>query len=369
MIPDHAYLHALRLIPGFGSVLLRHALSRFGSHEATWHASAEELRTLPRCSDTLVTALLATRDRDDVASSWSRLNESDIQLVAEDDPDYPPLLREIPDRPIALYVRGNLAILTHPSPLAVVGSRKATGYGKRATESLTSSLGRVGFSIVSGLAFGIDASAHRAALLAHAPTVAILGSGVDDGHITPQTNLPLAQEIIGSGGTIISEFPPGREANVGTFPARNRIMAGMSLGVLVIEAAEKSGSLITARLALDYGRDVFAVPGSIFTESAAGCHRLIRDGARIVTAVDDILAEYPALIRSHQNATPTERTNQSDHSPLEMKLLRLLESETLHIDAITARCDLPGQSVLSALTVLELAGLVKNIGGMHYIKM
>jgi DNA processing protein len=369
MLPDSAYLHTLRLVPGFGSVHLRRARERYGSFAAIWETAPERLRDLPRFPTATVTAFGAATRSLDVTTEWEKLLALGITILTEDEEDFPPLLREAADHPLALYTRGERALLGHPRPIAVVGSRKATGYGKRATEALVAALGRSGFAIVSGLAFGIDAVAHRSALLASIPTIAVLGSGLDDAHITPTSHLPLATDILARGGLLVSEYPPGSEASVGTFPARNRIMAGMSLGVLVAEAAEKSGSLITARLALDYGRDVFAVPGSIFAESAAGCHALIKEGARLVTGVGDVLAEYPGMARERSAPDSDTKNTEVPLPPDQELILRLLGDESLHIDALVERSRLPGPTVSIALTTLELAGLVKNIGGMHYIKM
>ena len=222
----------------------------------------------------------------------NRTASNEIATVRIGDDGYPPLLREIHDPPSVLYVRGDPAALLHPLPIAVVGTRKMTAYGAAAVRIVVGPVARAGACVVSGLALGIDAAAHAVALEACGTTVAVLAGGVDRDSVGPRTNAPLAERIIASGGALVSERPPGSSPSKMAFPRRNRIIAGITRGTLVIEAAAKSGSLITAYLALDAGRDVFAVPGPITSAASAGTNGLIRRGAAPATSADDILTAY-----------------------------------------------------------------------------
>jgi DNA processing protein len=274
----------------------------------------------------------------------------------------PPLLAAIHDPPKKLFVRG---ALPDPSAIcvAIVGSRKYTAYGQYVTELLVPPLVRAGIVIVSGLALGIDGIAHRAALAAGGKTVAVLGSGIDAPSIHPVAHTALAHQIVEAGGAVLSEYPNGFKATLYSFPARNRIIAGLSVGTVVIEAALKSGALITAQAALNENREVFAVPHAITSPTAAGVNELIKSGAHPVTSADDIL-DVLGVKKSARGALPLSAAA----TPEEKAILAALAAEPLHIDAILRAAALPGSNALAALTTLELNGLVKNLGGMRFAR-
>lgn len=282
-----------------------------------------------------------------------------MRLITRDDPAYPPLLAQTVNPPFLLYVRGTLTDNDRWS-LAVVGTRQASTYGKEATRRLVAGLAAANVTVVSGLALGIDAVAHDAALEAGCRTLAVLGSGVDQ--LYPQRNQPLAEAIMRQ-GAVISEYPLGTVPTAANFPPRNRLISGLSLGVLVVEAAAKSGALITAQFAAEQGRDVFALPGSIFSPRSEGTHCLIRDGATLVTCVDDILE----ALNLQSAVVQQEITAVLPETPEEVALLRLIEAEPRHIDAISRESALGLPVVSATLAMLELKGLVRQVGGMQYV--
>ena len=362
------YIHALRSIPDIGNGTLAMLLEHFGSGEAIWRAHATAIEALPKLSARRKSALVGERQRIDPDTLWEKLLALDIALHIPSDPTYPALLREMPDRPQTLYTRGTYRF-DQPKPgIAIVGSRKHSSYGEQVATKLAEDLCRAGFVIVSGMAFGIDAQAHKGALETGGETLAVLGGSVDDSAISPVSHFQLAQKIMGH-GALVSEYPPGILATQGAFPMRDRIIAGLCLGTIVIEAPERSGSLITASCALDYNRQVFAVPGSIFSPYSIGTNLLIKRGAKIVMGVSDILEEFPesVLTMAKQNGdTPTPIVGLSLD---EQKLLTLLTHEPLHIDRIIKMSGLETASVGSLLTLLEMKGLAKNVGAMHYVKV
>ncbi len=364
MEESHLYLHALRTLPSITDTGLRKILSAFENDaKKAWESSSfpntlilgTVLRNVWHDRHTLIP---------DVYKLAETLTEQDIRIIVETDPDYPALLKETPDHPYFLYVRGTLPPPSMPL-IAVVGSRRFTSYGKQACESLVRDLARAGVGIVSGLAFGIDKIAHETALKENTYTLAVLGSGVDDDGITPTSHLTLGKELLRT-GALISEFPPGTPASPKNFPLRNRIVAGMTLGTLVVEAAEKSGSLITARLALEYNRDVYAVPGSIFASSCQGTNTLIKQGALTVTHAKDILTLLqPASLFPH--TAPKEKPLAANFTPLEEKIIRLLSYESLHIDALVKQTGSSIAEISSVLMLLEIKKYTKHIGNQHYI--
>jgi DNA processing protein len=282
---------------------------------------------------------------------------SELKIFASTSEYYPGLLKQIPDLPDILYVNGSL-----PEPaeklFAVVGTRKPTAYGREAAMYLTRELARAGFSIVSGLALGIDAIAHETALKEGAKTYAVLGCGADV--IYPQENKRLYAEIADSGGGIISEYEPGTPPMPFRFPERNRIIAGMSLGTLVVEAKEKSGAMITGRLALEYNREVFAVPGQIFSQYSKGPHALIKFGAKLTESIQDILDEFG------MEAVGAKQIMLQNFSVLEKMILELLAEESMHVDAIMVRTGIRASEIHSALTMLEINEAVEHLGGNTY---
>ena len=362
-----ALLYALSLIPGIGSKTLRDLVTHFGSAEALWSADEKTLLAVKGLGPKTVAAILSGRTSLSPEKEWEKIRAQGVDVLAFTDEKYPRLLKEIPDAPAILYVRGNYDWIDRPM-IAIVGSRKFTQYGEQAAYRFATDLARAGYIVVSGLAFGIDSIAHKAVLDASGVTLAVLGSGVDDTSLSPRSHLSLAKAVMNA-GTLIAEYPPGTIATEGTFPARNRIMAGMCLGTLVIEAAEKSGTLITARMALDYNREVFAIPGSIFSPVSLGTNALIKAGAKIVTSVQDILEEFPLpekpIIAPSDAASP-KNTHLSEREEL---ILKILSHEPLHVDKIIKATRLETSSAIATLSLLEIQGLVKNIGGMHYIRI
>jgi len=281
----------------------------------------------------------------------------EIRKISIDDKEYPKLLKEIKDPPEFLYVRGK--ILSEDSFFAVVGTRRFSSYGKEVTLEIAGDLAEAGLTIVSGLAPGIDTFAHQATIERKKRTIAVLGTGIDERSIYPQSNLNLARKIIETEGCLISEYPPGTPGSQFTFPQRNRIISGLSLGALVVEAKEKSGALITANWAKKQGRKVFAVPGLIYSSNSKGCHYLIKNGAKLVENANDILLEL--------NLSLTTRPGRVEGETEEENLiLNALKEESLYIDKIIEKTKLSAASVASTIAILEIKGKVKNLGENIY---
>lgn len=285
-----------------------------------------------------------------------------IHTLTPTNPSYPPLLKEIRHPPNPLYIRGNLNCVKHNKWLAVVGSRRANTYGRQSIKMLLPDIVSSGIYIVSGLAHGIDSLSHQVCVNRQLPTIAVLGSGVDSPSIYPASNASLAENIIKHGGALISEYPPGTKALLHHFPARNRIIAGICPATLVIQAAARSGSLITARFALESNREVLAVPGPISDPLSEGTNKLIQEGATPVLEPQDIAGLYSINL---------------DHAPLEnsppltneqKKIIEQLNHEPTHVDMVIATLQLPPQVITACLLELELAGYIENAGGMRYIR-
>ncbi|OGY35418.1 MAG: DNA protecting protein DprA [Candidatus Andersenbacteria bacterium RIFCSPHIGHO2_12_FULL_45_11b] len=286
----------------------------------------------------------------------------DISVIAYVDPEYPDLLREIHKPPQQLYIRGDKTILSSPYLLGVVGSRKATMYGRQACASLLPPCVRIGMYLVSGMAYGIDSFAHRICIDQNRPTIAVLGSGVDDASLYPRGNKTIAQEILANGGAIISEYEPGTKAMLGNFPARNRIIAGLCKATLIVQAAKRSGSLITARLAMEENRDVLAIPGPITDPACEGTNMLIRDGAGMVLEYTDIISRYELQESEMETLT---------HEPLREELafiLSKLSADPLHIEDIAALCNISIQDASAGIAEMEMIGVIEHVGGMKYVK-
>ncbi|RMG28818.1 MAG: DNA-protecting protein DprA [Gammaproteobacteria bacterium] len=290
-------------------------------------------------------------------------------------PDYPPLLRELPDPPLVLWVRGEAALLSLPQ-VAIVGSRHPTRDGMRNARAFGAHLAEAGFVITSGLAAGIDTAAHLGALDVAGGTVAVMGTGID--RIYPARNRGLAHRIVAEGGALVTEFPPGTPPRGGHFPRRNRILSGLALGTLVVEAALQSGSLITARLALEQGREVFAVPGSIHNPLARGCHRLIRQGAKLVETGQDIVEELGPLLeglasRIQAAAPPVAPAGPADAPPNltdeQRQLLELIGYDPVSVDDLVASTGLTPEALSSMLLILELEGCVVAHPGGRYARV
>ncbi len=356
-----SYWVAFNRIPRIGRARIVMLESYFGSLRSAWQAGSESLKTAGL--DSRSTQSIATRRPTiDVDQEMNRLDALGIRAVTWHDAEYPPRLKEIYDLPPVLYVKGEIAPEDERS-LAIVGTRKATAYGREAAHHFSFDLARSGVTIVSGLARGIDAIAHRAALEAGQRTIAVLGSGVDV--IYPREHAILADEIA-QHGALVSEHPLGTRPDAQNFPRRNRIMSGMTLGTVVIEGSETSGALITARHAIDENREVFAVPGNIFSPSSRGTNRLIKESsAKLVLDYQDVLEELN-LSTAGQQLEMAALFPQDDE---ETEVLRFVTYDPVHIDEIIRTAGLPISTVSGMLAMMELKGLVKQVGGMNYIRL
>lgn len=282
-----------------------------------------------------------------------------MHMITPSDSSYPQLLRELSSPPKQLYIRGFLD--TAMPFVAVVGTRKHTQYGKHVTEEIVRDLCQAGIGIVSGLAFGIDSIAHRAALNAQGTTIAVLGSGVDDSTIAPRAHVQLAHNIIENGGAILSEYPTSFTPTVYSFPARNRIIAGMSLATIVIEAGKKSGARITAQCALEYNRDVCAVPQNITSQTSIGPHALIKQGAYLITSAQDILDILDITSQEQSVIVPVSEG-------IEMTIFQHLSRQPTHVDDLSKVLNIPNATLMSTLTAMELKGIVKHMGNMMFVR-
>jgi DNA processing protein len=354
------YYLGFNLTPGIGPARIARLVEHFGSVGAAWEASRADLLAcgldVKRCD-----ALLDTRRRVDLDNELERVWQAGARAISVEDADYPALLRQVPQAPPLIYVRGALAAADEWA-LAVVGTRGPTSYGKEAARRFAGDLAASGVTIVSGLAIGVDTVAHTAALEAGGRTIAVLGCGVDIPY--PPRNTRLAEQIAQQ-GALISEYPLGTLPAAANFPPRNRLISGLSLGTLVVEAGARSGALITVTFALEQGREVFAVPGSIFSQASAGTNQLIRDGAALVTCAADVLQalNWTAVAEQQevQLAFPTDDT--------EAALLEVLDYEPRHVDELTRGSGLAPQAAAAALALMELRGVVRHTGGMHYVRV
>jgi DNA processing protein len=353
----------LSLVPGIGPRLRQLLLERFGSPSAIFAASHSDLRSVPGIGEKLASAVSRAVKEIDVAAELELCRKHQIKIVPLGSPEYPRALEEIPDPPGVLFVRGTLESRDALS-IALVGSRHATRYGLTTAERLAGSLARAGLTVISGLARGIDAAAHRGALQAGGRTLAILGSGVLN--IYPPEHAELAGQVIAQ-GAVVGEAPVRSPPLSGAFPQRNRLISGMSLGVVVVEAALQSGALITARHAVEQGRDVFAVPGQVDSRTSRGCHRLIRDGAKLVETADDVLEELGPLVAAAQrdDGPPIYHPAELLLNDSEQKILAAVGTSPTAIDQVIADCGLPTPRVLSTLSVLEMRRLVTRISGNY----
>lgn len=345
-------------VPGVGPARTRSLLDHFGRIDRVWSAGQAELAGSGLVSKS-VQALLQTRSELDLNAEWSRLIKSGYELVTWDDPDYPVPLREIPASPPVLYLWGTLEPKDRWA-VAIVGTRGMTAYGHAVAEEIAFALASQGITVVSGLARGIDAVAHRAALRAGGRTLAVLGSGLD--RMYPPEHRGLAEQIA-SAGCVISDYPLGTEPGSGNFPPRIRIISGLCRVVAVIEAGESSGALITAGFAAEQGRDVFAAPGEIHSPKSRGTNRLIRDGAFPLLSVEDVLEALNLELAIHQEVV--QRTLPANEA--ERRLLEAMSEEPVHIDSLGAEIDMPASGLAASLALLELKGLVRQVGGMHYV--
>jgi DNA processing protein len=352
-----AYWVGFNLVKGVGAVRLKGLLEYFGSLEIAWQAPADGLRAAGLPPKTLENLLRIRKDCS-LEAIWENIQKRDIKVFTWEDEGYPSRLREIDQPPPVLYVRGDFALEDEWS-VAVVGTRRITPYGWQVAEELGAFLAQRGLTVVSGLARGVDRIAHESALKAGGRTIAVLGSGVD--RIYPPEHLNLAERIIAH-GAVISDYALGTQPESVNFPPRNRIISGLSRAVVVIEAGDESGALITATFGAEQGREVFAVPGSIYAPQSKGTNRLIRDGAHPLSRFEDIL-EALDLEKVHEYRSA--RLTLPD-DPIEARLLQVLAGEPQHVDDICAQSGLPIEQVSATLTLMELKGMVRTIGGMNF---
>ena len=360
--PQLKYLLGLDAFPKFGAVRLAKIYAGFSTPEQAWRSTLQELISAgidPKSAQ----EFLSFRTTIEPEKLLETIVKENIRVTFLFDDTYPARLKEIYDPPFVLYSKGDLKNLAYP--LAVVGTRNYSRYGQEVIAKLLPPLIEANVSIISGLAIGIDSLAHEATLKSNGITWSVLGTGIDKNSIYPNTNRQLAQKIIDSGGCIISEFKPGTLGMPYHFPMRNRIIAGLSFGTLVIEAAIKSGSLITAQLSLDYGREVMAVPGPVNSPISEGTNTLIKQGARLINSSQDILD----LLDLKSLTSYSKNTSYVPKNQEESFLLGFLSHEPLHIDELVRLTNQPVQKIHSQILLLEINGAAKNLGNMEYIKL
>jgi DNA processing protein len=382
-MPLEEELHwvALRLVPGLGSRKSGMLIDRFRTPQAVFRASVSELEG-QGISGAVARSIASGCVFDEAADQQQKMREFGAVAIPINDPCYPEMLRQIFDPPVLLYARGNVDLL-RTTGFAIVGTRRPTPYGMAVAEKISADLARAGLTIVSGMARGIDTSSHRGALSAEGHTIAVLGCGVDV--VYPSENKKLAAEIV-SKGLLISEFPMGSVAFPQNFPIRNRIVSGLSAGLLVVEGAQYSGSAITAKLALDQGRELFAIPGNITNKLAWGPNLLIKQGAKLVQDWNDVIVDLPVAIRRRlidegrqrilneglgETDSSTDKPPQGPEGEFGRKVLRLLKTDTaIHLDDLLEQIENCSSSeVIAALFELEMLGLAKQLPGKNFLRV
>nr|WP_303652815.1 DNA-processing protein DprA [Paludisphaera mucosa] len=356
------------LTSGIGPLTSRALLDHFGTPAKVLDAPASQLRDVPGIGPKLADRIKHARIDNDPDRELDECRRHGVSLIARGDDRYPPPLDEIPDPPALLYVKGTMEARDQLA-IAVVGSRRCTPYGMRTAERLATSLARTGFTIVSGLARGIDAAAHRGALKAGGRTIAVLGNGLSA--IYPPEHEELAAEIVAGHGVLMSELPMTQGPLAGLFPQRNRVISGLCLGVIVVEAAPRSGSLSTAHHAMEQNREVFAVPGPVDSLASRGCHRLIRDGARLVETVDDVMEELGPLVREIRRAPDEPAVRHPAELVLtdqERSLLGHLDDSPNGVDVLIGLTGLTASQVMATLSVLELKRMVRRLPGHQFVR-
>lgn len=355
---DKKYWIGFNLIKGIGAVRMQALIQYFGDLEAAWKASPAELAEA-RLGKILIERVVQAREGVDLEKVWEKIQNQGITILTWQDESYPQRLKEIDQPPPVLYIRGEYL----PDDLfavAIVGTRRVTPYGRQITEELSAFLAANGITVISGLARGVDAIAHQSTLKAGGRSIGVLGSGVDK--IYPPEHRGLAEQMI-KHGAIISDYAPGTPPDASNFPPRNRIISGLSLAVVVIEAGETSGALITAEFAAEQGREIFAVPGSILAPQSKGTNKLIQNGALPLLSVNDLMQALDLTrVGEHKAARkiiPADET--------EARLMNVLGSEPLHVDEIRNQSELPIEKVSAALALMELKGMVRQVGGMNYV--
>jgi len=355
---DRKYWIGFNLIKGVGAVRMQGLVAYFGDLESAWRADPADLAEAGLGSK-VIERVIQAREKVDLDQLWAKIESQGIKILTWQDEAYPQRLKEIDQPPPVLYIRGEYL----PDDLfavAVVGTRRVTPYGRQITEEISSYLAANGMTVVSGLARGVDVIAHQAALKAGGRTIAVLGSGVD--RIYPPEHRGLAEKMM-ERGAIISDYAPGTPPDASNFPPRNRIISGLSLAVVVVEAGETSGALITAEFAAEQGREVFAVPGSILAPQSKGTNKLIQSGALPLLSASDLMQALDLTRAGEQKAA--RRILPADET--EARLLNVLGSEPLHVDEIRNQAELPIEKVSATLALMELKGMVRQVGGMKYV--
>ena len=355
---DKKYWVGFNLIKGIGAVRVQALIDHFDDLESAWRAAPIDLAEAG-LSAKLIERIIQARQQVDLEKVWARIESQGIKILTWEDAAYPQRLKEIEQPPPVLYVRGEYL----PDDLyavAIVGTRRVTAYGRQITEELSAYLASNGITVVSGLARGVDAIAHQTALKAGGRTIGVLGSGVDK--IYPPEHRQLAQQMMGQ-GAIVSDYAPGTPPDASNFPPRNRIISGLSLAVVVVEAGETSGALITAEFAAEQGREIFAVPGSILAPQSKGTNKLIQKGALPLLSINDLMQALNLTRMGEHKAArkmiPADET--------ERRVMSILSAEPLHVDEIRNQTELPIEKVSATLALMELKGMVRQVGGMNYV--
>jgi len=362
MHPEAIYFHAFNLFnERIGPVRFKKMLAYFNSLEQAWKNGDKQNFLAAGLEEDLAQEIILRRPQIDLNKELEKLNKENIEIITILDKNYPRLLKEIYDPPAIMYAKGTLTN-EDEFAVAVVGTRKLSSYGQQVAARISRELAQAGITIVSGLALGIDTLAHLAALEQKKRTIAVLGSALNRASIFPSQNKILAEKIA-QNGAVLSEYPIGAAALPHHFPNRNRIVSGLTLGTLVVEAPEKSGAIITANHALAQNREVFAVPGSIFSTNSIGPNNLIRSGAKLVSSAQDILEELN-LKNLAENITAQKILPET---PEEEAILKILSHEPLPIDQIVQQTKLDTATINSTLAMMEIKGKIKNLGGMQYV--
>jgi len=355
---DKRYWIGFNLIKGIGAVRMQALIQHFGDLEVAWKSAPVELARAG-LGLKVIERIIQARENVDLEKLWARIESQGIKILTWEDESYPQRLKEIDQPPPVLYIRGEY-LSDDVFAVAVVGTRRVTAYGRQITEELSAFLAANGITVVSGLARGVDAIAHQTALKTGGRTIGVLGSGVDK--IYPPEHRALAERMM-ERGAIISDYAPGTPPDASNFPPRNRIISGLSLAVVVVEAGETSGALITAEFAAEQGREVFAIPGSILAPQSKGTNKLIQQGALPLLSVDDLMQALDLTrVGEHKAARriiPADKT--------EACLMSVLGDEPLHVDEIRNQAELPIEKVSATLALMELKGMVRQVGGMNYV--
>jgi len=358
MVDPRMYWVGFNMVKGIGAVRFKALLDGFGTAEAAWNASPEALLETG-LSRKIVESFQRVHKGVSLEQVWERIQSLGVKVLTWDDEDYPRHLKEIDQPPPVLYIRGTL-LPEDEWAVAIVGTRRVTSYGRQVAEEVATTLAHSGVTIISGLARGVDSIAHQAAVNARGRTLAVLGNGVD--LIYPPENRRLATQIIEC-GALVSDYALGTPPDGINFPPRNRIISGLSLAVIIVEAGMTSGALITASFAAEQGRDVFAVPGNINAPQSQGTNRLIRDGAQPLLNPQDVLEALNLTMVTEHRAVRVALPS----DPVESRLYKLLSQEPLHVDEIRAQTNMPIEAVSATLAMMELKGMVRQVGGMNYI--